>query len=104
MASIRDHEDDDEPGNQYVNELLADITADENMANTPQDKDKERRRAKNAMRAKCRRKAEARARRHPQRNLNDAFTAATDCKYATPIGNITEAAILLQRLPQNPET
>jgi hypothetical protein len=34
-------------------------------------------------------------------DLNGASVAADDRKYNTPIGNITEAALLIQRLPQN---
>jgi hypothetical protein len=62
MASTHDHVEGDEPRNQYDNELLADISADENTANAPQDKDEERRRvrrARNAKRAKHRRNTEA---------------------------------------------
>jgi hypothetical protein len=65
MASIRNHDDDDEPGNQYDNELLAEVFADENMANVPQDKDEERRRvcrARNSKPAKRRWNVEAHAR------------------------------------------
>jgi hypothetical protein len=49
MASVNDEE---EPGNQYDNELLTDISVDENMADAPQDEDEERRRARRAKNAK----------------------------------------------------
>jgi hypothetical protein len=78
------------------------------MADAPQDKDEEHRRIwriKNAKCAKHRWNAEARAWNPPyHRNLYGAFAAADDHKYNTPIGNITKAALLIQRLPQNPET
>jgi hypothetical protein len=74
----------------------------------PIDEDAEHRRirkAKNAKRAKCKRNAKARARHPPHcRNLQGAFAAADDCEYNTPIGNIVEAALLIQQLPQNAET
>jgi hypothetical protein len=104
MASIRD---EDEPRREYDDELLEDISADENTANAPRDEDEESRRirqAKNAKRAKRKRNAEARLQNAPRRNLHDAFAAAADRQYATPIANIAKAAILLQRLPQNPKT
>jgi hypothetical protein len=37
-----------------------------------------------------------------QRNLNNAFAAAADQEYHTPIGAIVEAALLAQQLPPNP--
>jgi signal transduction histidine kinase len=81
---------------------------DEATTDAPHDEDEERRRihrAKNAKRAKCRRNAQARAQNPPlHRNLNGTFAATEDHEYATPIGNIAEAAILLQQLPQNLET
>jgi hypothetical protein len=84
-----------------------DIFSDENTVNDPPNEDEERRRvrqAKNAKQAKCMWNAEARARQPPQRNLNGAFIAAADREYATPMGNIAEAMVLLQQLPQNLET
>jgi hypothetical protein len=99
MASLREHDDNDEPGRDYDDELLADVSADKRMADAPQDEDEEHRRIrriKNAKRAKSRRNAEARARNPPhRRNLNNAFTTAR---------NIAEAALLIQWLPQNPDT
>jgi hypothetical protein len=69
------------------------------MTDAPQDEDEEHRRIrriKNAKRAKRRWNVEARARNPPhRRNLNDAFATAE---------NIAEAALLIQWLPQNPET
>lgn len=50
MATI----EDEEPKDQYTNELLMDIFTDEEIANAPQDEDKEHKRvwrAKNARRA-----------------------------------------------------
>jgi hypothetical protein len=44
MASLRDHDDDDEPGTEYDEELLVDISADEATADAPQNEDEERRR------------------------------------------------------------
>jgi hypothetical protein len=95
MASIRDHGDNDEPGREYNDKLLANISADERTADAPQDEDDERRgmqKAKNTKRAKCTRNAEARARNSPhRRNLHDAFTAFDDREYNTPIGNIAQS-------------
>jgi hypothetical protein len=48
MASIREHGDNDEPGREYDNELLMDATADERMADAPQDEDEERRRTRSS--------------------------------------------------------
>jgi hypothetical protein len=107
MPSLCKHDDDDEPGREYDDELLVDVFANVRMADTPQDKDEEHRRIwriKNAKRAKRRRNAEAHARNPPHRkNLDGAFVAADDRQYNTPIGNITEAALLIPRLPQDPE-
>jgi hypothetical protein len=36
-----------------------------------------------------------------RRNLNNAFAAAEDQEYRTPIGAIAEAALLVQQLPPN---
>ncbi|RLM91751.1 hypothetical protein C2845_PM08G12140 [Panicum miliaceum] len=60
------------------------------------------RRVKNAKRAQRRRNAENRA-HNPmyQRNLNNAFAAAVDREYRTPIGAIAEATLLAQQLPPN---
>jgi hypothetical protein len=41
MASLRDHNDNDEPGREYDDELLADISADETTADASQNKDEE---------------------------------------------------------------
>jgi hypothetical protein len=104
MATIMDNE---EPGSQYDNELLTDVSANELIADAPQDEDEECRRVrrvKNTKRTRRRRNAEARTRNPPHHNLHDAYAAADNREYATPIGNIAEAAIILQRLPQNPET
>jgi hypothetical protein len=64
MASIHEHGDDDEPGREYDDELLADVSTEERTADAPQDEDEECkriRRAKNAKHAKCRRNTEARS-------------------------------------------
>jgi hypothetical protein len=37
-----------------------------------------------------------------QRNLNNAFAAAVDREYHTPIGSIVEEALLAKQLPTNP--
>jgi hypothetical protein len=51
------------------------------------------------------RNAQAHAQNPPhRRNLNSAFTAADYHQYNTPIRNIAEAALLIQQLPQHPET
>jgi hypothetical protein len=108
MASLHEHDDDDEPGREYNDDLLADVSADEHMADAPQDEDEDHRRIrriKNAKHAKCRRNMEAHARHPPhRRNLNSAFTAVDDRQYNTPIGNIIEVALLIQWLSQNPKT
>jgi hypothetical protein len=41
MASICDHEDDDEPGPEYDGEALVDISADERKTDAPQNEDEE---------------------------------------------------------------
>jgi hypothetical protein len=89
MASLR-NADDDEPGPEYDAELLTDVSADERMADGLQDENEEHRRIrrlKNAKRAQRRRNTENHA-RNPmhQRNLNNAFAAAADREYRTPIG------------------
>jgi hypothetical protein len=108
MASLHEHDDDDEPRREYDDELLIDVSTDERTADAPQVEDEEHRRIrriKNAKHAKRRLNAEACARNPPHsKNLNGAFTAADNHQYNTPIGNITEAALLIQRFPQNPET
>jgi hypothetical protein len=38
-----------------------------------------------------------------QRDLNNAFAAFADREYCTPIGAISEAALLAQQLPPNPK-
>ncbi|RLM93145.1 hypothetical protein C2845_PM08G17390 [Panicum miliaceum] len=106
MASLR-NADDDEPGPENDAELLADVFADERTMDAPQDKNEEYRRIprlKNAKRAKRRQNAKNRA-RNPlyQRNLNNAFAAAEDREYSTPIGTIAEAVLLAQQLPPNPQ-
>jgi hypothetical protein len=59
---------------------------------------------KNAKRAQRRRNTENRARNLMyQRNHNNAFAAAADRKYCTPIGAIVEAALLARQLPPNPQ-
>jgi hypothetical protein len=77
MASLHEHGDDDEPGREYDDELLADVSANERTADAPQGEDEEHkriRRLRNAKQAKRRRNAEARARNPPhRRNLNGAF-------------------------------
>jgi hypothetical protein len=82
MASLHEHDDDDEPGREYNEELLADVSTNEHTTNAPQDEDKDHRkirRIKNAKRAKRRRNIEARASYLPyRRNLNSAFAAADD--------------------------
>jgi hypothetical protein len=107
MASLHEHGDDNEPVREYNDELLADVSTDEHTADAPQDEDEQHRRIqriKNAKRAKCRRNTEARVRNPPpRRNLNGAFATADDHRYNTPIRNITEAALLIQQLTQNPE-
>jgi signal transduction histidine kinase len=72
----------------------------------PDDENEEHKsiwRLKNAKRTQCRRNVENRARNLLyQRNLNNAFAAAADQEYRTPIGAIAEAALLAQQLPPNP--
>jgi hypothetical protein len=108
MAFLHEHDDDDEPGREYNDELLADISADERTADAPHNEEEEHirfRRIKNAKHAKRRWNVEVRAWNPPHhRNLNDAFATADDRQYNMPIENIVEAALLIQRLPQNPET
>jgi signal transduction histidine kinase len=94
MASLRNAEDD-ELDPQYDNEQLADISADEPLADAPQDEYEEHRRirrAKNAKRAQRRRNAQNRAR--VPRDLNNAFATVADHEYHTPIGAIAEVALL----------
>jgi hypothetical protein len=100
MASLR-NADDNKLGPEYDAELLADVSADERKADAPQDDNEEYRRirrSKNAKRAKRRRNMENHA-HNPiyQRNLNNAFAAAADWEYRTPIGAIAEAALLAQQ-------
>jgi hypothetical protein len=95
------------PGPEYDNELLADVSADETMADAPQDENKEHRRIrrlKNAKHAQRRQNVENHA-RNPmyQRNLNNALAAAADRECFTPIGTIAEVALLAQQLPPNPQ-
>ncbi|RLM80131.1 retrotransposon protein, putative, Ty3-gypsy subclass [Panicum miliaceum] len=106
MTSLH-NADNDEPGHEYDNELLADVSANEPTADAPQDENQEHRRIrrlKNAKRAQRRRNMENHA-RNPmyQRNLNNAFAVAVDREYRTPIGAIAEAALLAQQLPPYPQ-
>jgi hypothetical protein len=106
MASLH-NVDDDEPGPEYDAELLTDVSADECTADAPHDENEEYRRIrrlKNAKHAKHRQNMENRA-HNPlyQRNLNNAFAAAEDREYRTPIRAIAEAALLVQKLPPNPQ-
>jgi hypothetical protein len=105
MASLR-NADDNELGPEYDAELITDVSADERTADAPQDENKEHRTIrwlKNAKRAQRRQNAENCA-RNPmhQRNLNNAFAAAADREYRTPICAIAEATLLAQQLPPNP--
>jgi hypothetical protein len=43
MASLHEHDDDDEPGREYDNELLADVSINECTTDAPQDEDEEHR-------------------------------------------------------------
>jgi len=79
MASIRDI-DNDEPGADYENELLDEISADEGMVQAPADEDKEQRRIcklKNARRANRRRNTQART-HNINRSLNGKFAVVRD--------------------------
>jgi hypothetical protein len=103
MASLRNAEED-ELGTQYDNEQLADVSADEPTAATPQDEDEEHQRiwrAKNAKRAQRRRIAQNGARE--PRDLHNAFAAVADCEYHTLICAIAEAVLLAQQLSSNPQ-
>ncbi|RLN07766.1 hypothetical protein C2845_PM11G04410 [Panicum miliaceum] len=103
MATMRDI-DDDEPGFEFDNELENDISGDENTADAPQDEDEEqkrRRRLRNSRGNKRRRNAQERAcNSHWRRNLRGDFEAAADEEFVTPMGNIYEASLLLQQIPQ----
>jgi signal transduction histidine kinase len=106
MASLR-NTNNDEPGPEYDDELLTDVSTNEPMEDAPQDENEEHRRIwwlKNAKRAQRRWNVENRS-RNPiyQWNLNNAFVAAADREYRTPIGAIAEAALLAQHLPPNPQ-
>jgi signal transduction histidine kinase len=83
------------------------VSGDERTADAPQDENEEHiriRQLKNAKRAQRRQNTENRARNlMHQRNLNNAFAAAADREYRTPIGTIAEAALLAQQLPPNPQ-
>lgn len=107
MTSLR-NDDNDELGIGFNNKVLKNISADENTANAPQDEDAKHRRIqrlKNTNRAKHRQNAQAHAKNPPlKRNLNAMFAGVGDNEYVTPIGNIAQAAMLLQQLPQNLET
>jgi hypothetical protein len=103
MASLRNTEED-ELGTQYDNEQLADISADEPTVDAPQDEDEEHQRiqrAKNAKRAQRRHNAQNRARE--PRDFNNTFATVANREYHTPIGAITEATLLAQQLPSNPQ-
>jgi hypothetical protein len=41
MASLHEHGDDDEPGSEYDDELLADVSADERTTDTPECENEE---------------------------------------------------------------
>jgi hypothetical protein len=106
MASLC-NVDDDEPGLEYNDELLVDVSANEPTADASQDENEGHRRIrrlKNAKRAQRRQNTENRA-CNPmyQRNLNNAFAVAVDEEYRTLIGAIAEAALLVQQLPSNPQ-
>jgi hypothetical protein len=106
MASLG-NADDDELGPEHDAKLLADVSADERMADAPQDENEEHKRIrqlKNAKRVQRRRNAENHG-RYPmyQRNLNNAFAIAAAQEYRTLIGAIAEAALLAQQLPPNPQ-
>ncbi|RLN12210.1 hypothetical protein C2845_PM09G10430 [Panicum miliaceum] len=107
MASIRDV-NNDEPGIEFDNELENDISGDENTADTPQDEDEEKKRRhylRNSRQNKRRRNAQERARNpHWRRNLQGEFEAAADEEFVTPMGNIYEASLLLQQIPQTDAT
>lgn len=66
--------------------------------NARQDEDEERRRIQRLKNAKCtmrRRNVEYCARNPPLHgNLNDTFMTPEDLEYRTPIGTITEVALL----------
>jgi hypothetical protein len=96
--------EDEELGLEYSNEQLADVLADEPTADAPQDEDEEHqkiRRVKNLKRAQRRRNTQNRARE--PRDLSNAFAAVADREVRTPIGTITEAALLATQLPPNPQ-
>ena len=79
MASIRDI-DNDEPGAEYENELLDEISADEGMVQAPADEEKVQRRIcklKNARRANRRRNTQART-RNINRSLDGKFAVVRD--------------------------
>ncbi|RLN31041.1 hypothetical protein C2845_PM05G20100 [Panicum miliaceum] len=103
MASIREV-NDDEPGIEFDTELENDISCDENTADAPQDEDEEQKRRhhlRNSKRNKRRRNAQERTRNpHWWRNLHGEFEAAADEEFVTPMGNIYEASLLLQQIPQ----
>jgi hypothetical protein len=68
LASLHEHDDDDEPGRKYDDKLLADVSADECTVDAPQDEDEEHRRIRRIKNAKCakrRQNIEARARNPP---------------------------------------
>jgi hypothetical protein len=54
MASLHEHGDNDEPGREYDDELLANISDDERTADAPQDEDEEHRRIRRIKDAKRR--------------------------------------------------
>ncbi|RLN42287.1 hypothetical protein C2845_PM01G44920 [Panicum miliaceum] len=103
MASVHDL-GDNVPDIKFDNEPEDEISANQDTASAPQNETEEQRRIrkwKNARRAKRRRNAEERA-CNPQwrRNLRGEFEAATDEELFTPMGNIYEASLLLQQIPQ----
>jgi hypothetical protein len=106
MASLCNVEDN-KLGTEYDAELLADVSTDERTTEAPHDENEEHRRIrrlKNAKRAKHMWNTENRA-RNPlyRKNLNNAFAAAEDQEYHTPIDTIKEAVLLVQQLPPNPQ-
>jgi hypothetical protein len=105
ISSLRSS-DDNELGPEYDDEQLADVSADEPTADAPQDENEEHRRIqrlKNSKRAQRRWNVKNHT-RNPmyQRNVNNAFAAATDREYRTVIGANAEVALLAQQLPPNP--
>jgi hypothetical protein len=82
VASFHEHDDDDELEREYDDEQLADVSADEPVADDPQDEDEEHRRFRRIKNAKCTKHSqttEALPQNPPhRRNLNGAFSVADD--------------------------